>query len=132
MIDTYRRTSAPLLPQNTVELYLLDIGTFGGQVEGAKRSKMPPNKVKRDFYDAEIDQCCGSWHRFDADPDPIFHFDADLDLDPDLIPSITHGGKSKFFKTFIHSSTSLPCFLLSIHIHSIGFFLLYSFNIRKG
>ncbi len=47
--------------------------------------------------DVEIFQCRGSWHRFDADPDPTFHFDAGPDLDPDPIPSIKHGGKSKFF-----------------------------------
>jgi hypothetical protein len=33
-------------------------------------------------------------HRFDADPDPTFHFDADQYPDSDPTPSFTHGGIS--------------------------------------
>jgi hypothetical protein len=34
-------------------------------------------------------------HRFDADPEPTFHFDADPDLDP--TPTFKHVEKSEFF-----------------------------------
>jgi hypothetical protein len=34
-------------------------------------------------------------HRFNADPDPTFHFDADLD--PDSTPSFQLVGKIRFF-----------------------------------
>jgi hypothetical protein len=33
-------------------------------------------------------------HRFDADPDPTFHFDDDPGLDSNPIPSFKHAGKS--------------------------------------
>jgi hypothetical protein len=48
-------------------------------------------------------------HRFDADPDPIIHYD--VYLDPDINPSFTLVGKSKFFFTFIHSNASLHCII---------------------
>jgi hypothetical protein len=37
-------------------------------------------------------------HRFDADPDPIFRFDANPNPDP--TSNYTQGGKSEFFLTF--------------------------------
>jgi hypothetical protein len=38
--------------------------------------------------------CCGR-HRFDADPEPTFHFDADPDLDPTATSKQVE--KSEFF-----------------------------------
>ncbi len=32
-------------------------------------------------------------HRFDANPDPTFHFDVDPETDLDPSPSVTHVGK---------------------------------------
>jgi hypothetical protein len=52
--------------------------------------------------------CVLDRHRFDANPDPIFHFDPDSDPDP--TPSFTHVGKSgENILTFIHISASLYC-----------------------
>jgi hypothetical protein len=51
-------------------------------------------------------------HRFDADPDPNFHVDADLDpdwhqnnADSHPTPSFTHVGKSEIFLLLV---TALP------------------------
>jgi hypothetical protein len=88
-----------------------------------------PLFAARSFYDAEIVQCCGFWHRFDADPDPTFHFDDDPNLDPDLSQVLLMVENRNFLKTFIHSSTSLHCFTF---IYPYPQHLLYSFNIRKA
>jgi hypothetical protein len=49
-------------------------------------------------------------HRFDANPDPTFHFDPDLESDPDPTPSFTHVGESgKKNLIFIHITASLHC-----------------------
>jgi hypothetical protein len=55
-------------------------------------------------------------HRFDADPGPTFHFDADLNPDPDADPtsSFTHVEKSEFFFTFNNSSASFHCFIFLV------------------
>jgi hypothetical protein len=44
-----------------------------------------------------------------ADPDLIFHFDANADLDPDHTTSFTYIGKSEiFFSIFLYQSVSSP------------------------
>jgi hypothetical protein len=61
-------------------------------------------------------------HRFDANPDPNFHVNADPDPNPDLdwhqndeapyadpTPSFTHVGRSDFFFTFSPIIASLQC-----------------------
>ena len=83
--------------------------------------------------------CAVDRHRFDAklDPDlnPNFYVDADPDwiligikmlpivmqssADPTL--SFTHVGKSDFFITFIHSNTSLRCFIFPIRQRCCNF-----------
>ncbi|MFN9944877.1 MAG: hypothetical protein ACK56I_35965, partial [bacterium] len=65
-------------------------------------------------------------HRFDADPDPdsTFHFYAGPDPDS---PSFTHDGKSDIFSPFIHSCTSLNCFICLISVTRVRIFnILYS------
>jgi hypothetical protein len=66
-----------------------------------------------------IPVCCGHWnrHRFDVDPDPIFHFDADPDPDSDLYPdptsSDTQVRKSGSFGFFYPQQCQFKLFYLS-------------------
>jgi uncharacterized membrane protein len=62
-------------------------------------------------------------HRFDADPDPTFHFAAYPDPDP--TPSFTHVGISDFFDifyslifliSFIYSTVSLHIFIFLVSV----------------
>jgi hypothetical protein len=53
--------------------------------------------------------------RFDADPDPTFHFDAIPDSDPDPTTSYTHVGNHIF--AFYSRQSSLHCFFLSRQQH---------------
>jgi hypothetical protein len=67
-------------------------------------------------------------HRFDAEPDPNFHVDADQDPDPgsDLYqndadlhanptPSFSQLKNKEKCRTFIHSNSSLQCFSFLIN-----------------
>jgi hypothetical protein len=50
-----------------------------------------------------------SGHLFDIDRDPIFHFDADQDPDSDPTPSFTHNGKPEFFYFYSQQLFHLSC-----------------------
>ncbi len=52
-------------------------------------------------------------HRFDADPDPTFYFDAD--------PDFPYAGKFHFFP-FFHSSASLHCFVFLVSVIGVVIF----------
>jgi hypothetical protein len=49
-------------------------------------------------------------HRFDADPDPIFHFDAYPEW------------KIRIFFTFINSIVSLHCFIFLVSVINVKIF----------
>jgi hypothetical protein len=71
-------------------------------------------------------------HRFDADPDPYFHFDAAPHANP--IPGFTLVGKSKFFTYILSSPVNIVVSFLSIRIHNTGsvsvFYLLFGCTLR--
>ncbi len=63
-------------------------------------------------------------HRFDADPDPTFHSDADPDAD--LSSSFTHVGKSENFFYFYSQQCQFTLFFLLIIV--IGVIIFNIFN----
>jgi hypothetical protein len=68
--------------------------------------------------------------RFNADPDPIFHFDAHSDPDMDPFPRFTPVGNSDFCLCLIHSSASLYCFIFLGSIKDVTIFNIFD-NILK-
>jgi hypothetical protein len=75
-------------------------------------------------------------HRFDADQDPNFHFDADPnpdldrhqnDADPhaDPIPRYEHVVENQIFLLLSHSISCLQCFIFLISVNRVVIFDTY-------
>jgi hypothetical protein len=58
--------------------------------------------------------------RFDANPDPNFHFDPD----PRILPQIYTSWNIIIFLTFIHSNASLHCFFFLISVKDVIIFII--------
>jgi hypothetical protein len=72
--------------------------------------------------------------RFDADPDPTFHFDADLDSIRILLQVYSCWKMGKFL-TFIHMTASLYCFIFLVSAIAVKIFNILDsvlkFDVKK-